>query len=93
MGAADFDKLTRQELYDRLWSTSTTKLAPDFGISDVGLAKRCKALNVPRPPRGHWAQIAAGHKPRKTPLPPAPKTDRHFSAHAINLHYVLLPAR
>jgi hypothetical protein len=25
---------------------------------------------VPRPSRGYWAKVAAGHKPRKKPLPP-----------------------
>jgi len=34
--------LTRQELYDFVWSTPMTKLAKDFGLSDVGLAKICE---------------------------------------------------
>lgn len=61
---------SRQELYDLIWSTPATKLSAGLGISDVAVAKRCRKLNVPRPPRGYWAKIEAGHKPRKPPLPP-----------------------
>ncbi|MGO8925419.1 MAG: hypothetical protein ACLQU3_00635 [Limisphaerales bacterium] len=61
---------SRQELYDLIWSTPASNLAAHFGISDVAIAKHCKKLNVPRPTRGYWAKVAAGHKPRKKPLPP-----------------------
>jgi len=63
-------ELTREELYEKVWSTPGTKLAEELGISDVAITKRCKKLNVPRPSRGYWAKIAAGKKPRKLPLPP-----------------------
>ena len=63
-------ELTRQELYDLIWSTPASKLSAVFGISDVAIAKRCKRLDVPRPPRGYWAKVEAGKKPRKLPLPP-----------------------
>src|SRR5688572_18157977 len=64
-------ELTRDELYDAVWSTPVQTLAKQFGISDVAFAKRCKNQNVPRPPRGYWAKVAAGKKPRKIPLPPS----------------------
>ena len=63
-------EVTRQELYDLVWSTPASRLAQDFGVSDVAIAKRCKRLGVPRPSRGYWAKIEAGKKPRKSPLPP-----------------------
>ena len=44
-------------------------MAPKYGISDVGLKKICRALNVPTPPRGYWAQVQNGIKVSKTPLP------------------------
>jgi F0F1-type ATP synthase epsilon subunit len=44
-------------------------LAKNFGISDVGLAKRCRAVDVPIPYRGYWARKEAGHNPPKLPLP------------------------
>ena len=61
--------LTRQSLYDMVWSRPITQVALDFGISDVALAKRCKSVDVPVPPRGYWARVAAGQTPPKTPLP------------------------
>lgn len=61
---------SRQELYDLVWSTPASKLAGEFGISDVAISKRCKKLNVPRPSPGYWAKVAAGQTPPKAPLPP-----------------------
>ena len=66
----ELSEYSRQELYDLVWSTPASKLAPDFGISDVAIAKRCKKLEVPRPSIGYWARVAAGQTPPKTPLPP-----------------------
>ncbi|HTV63630.1 MAG TPA: hypothetical protein VMH30_13775 [Verrucomicrobiae bacterium] len=66
----ELSEYSRQELYDLVWSTPARKLAPDFDISDVAIAKRCKKLNVPRPSPGYWAKVAAGQTPSKTPLPP-----------------------
>jgi len=71
----EIDKLNRQELYDRVWSTPGSKLSLEFGISDVAIAKRCKKMNVPRPTRGYWAKLEAGGHPRKTPLPPEAKLE------------------
>src|SRR5260370_29575906 len=61
--------LTRQALYELVWSTPMSTLAKDFGISDVALAKRCRAVDVPVPPRGYRARKAAGQDPPRTPLP------------------------
>ncbi len=61
---------SRQELYDLIWSTPAIKLAAEFGISDVAIAKHCKKKNVPRPSLGYWAKVAAGQTPLKAPLPP-----------------------
>ncbi len=61
--------LTRQSLYDLVWSRPMSGLAKDFGISDVALAKRCRVVDVPIPYRGYWARVAAGQTPPKLPLP------------------------
>lgn len=50
----------RQQLFDEVWSSPVTKLAKGYGMSDVGLRKICVALDVPLPPRGYWAKLAAG---------------------------------
>jgi hypothetical protein len=56
----NFITLTRQSLYVLVWSTPMSTLANAFGISDVALAKRCRAVDVPVPPRGYWARRGAG---------------------------------
>jgi len=43
-------------------------LAEDFGISDVGLAKRCRRLGIPVPGRGYWARVDAGQQPHRPKL-------------------------
>lgn len=60
-------KLTREALYNLVWARPIQQLAQTFGISDVGLAKICKRMEIPRPSRGYWAKIEA----RKSPLKPA----------------------
>jgi len=65
--------ITREGLFDLVWSQSMRSLAVRFGISDVALAKRCRKLRIPVPGRGFWARVAAGHRDRRPTLP-APRT-------------------
>jgi hypothetical protein len=65
-------RLTREDLYERVWAEPMTKLAQHYGLSDVGLAKTCKRLRVPVPGRGYWAKKAAGHAVKPKPLPALP---------------------
>lgn len=62
--------LTRDELYEQVWTTPTTRLAKTFGLSDVGLGKVCKKYRIPKPPLGYWAKIKHGFNIPRTPLPP-----------------------
>lgn len=61
--------ITRQELYDEVWSQPVCTLAPKYNLSDVGFAKLCTRCDIPRPPRGYWAKLQAGKKVKRTPLP------------------------
>ncbi len=61
--------LTREELYERVWSTPMSHLAKEFGLSDVGLAKLCSRIHIPRPRLGHWSKKAAGKKTYQRRLP------------------------
>jgi hypothetical protein len=67
-------ELTREELYQKVWTTPATKLAREFGISDVALGKICRRMEIPKPPPGHWRKIETGHCPDIPPLP-APSED------------------
>lgn len=62
-------EITRQALYDQVWSTPMTKLAKEYEISDVALAKICKKLNVPYPWRGYWRRKETGKVVKQLPLP------------------------
>lgn len=61
--------LSRQDLYELVWSKPVTEVAKEIGLSDVAVAKRCRQVQVPVPPRGYWARVSAGQTPRRTPLP------------------------
>jgi hypothetical protein len=63
--------LSRAELYALVWELPMSRLAERFGLSGNGLAKICRRLEVPYPPRGWWAKKAAGHPVRELPLPSA----------------------
>ncbi|HET8925248.1 MAG TPA: hypothetical protein VFN26_19860 [Candidatus Acidoferrum sp.] len=62
-------KWDRQELYEKVWQFPLRKLAAEYSISDVGLAKICHKLKIPLPGLGHWTQIACGHTIPQPPLP------------------------
>ena len=59
----------RQELYEKVWQFPLRKLAFEYGISDVGLAKVCRKLEIPLPGLGHWTKIACGHTIARPSLP------------------------
>ncbi len=63
------EKITREELYEAVWSEPIHQLSKALGISDVGLAKVCRKLNVPVPGRGYWAKSRATRKLLRASLP------------------------
>jgi hypothetical protein len=67
--SANYITLTRESLYELVWSEPMSQLAKEFGITDVALAKRCRVVDVPIPYRGYWARKAAGQNPPQLPLP------------------------
>lgn len=64
--------VTREELYDLVWSIPMTKVADKFQVSSSYLARVCTELRVPRPERGYWAKLAVG-KAAKAPSLPEPR--------------------
>ena len=65
--------ISREALYDLVWTMPMMRLADIYDISDVGLAKMCRRLRVPRPPVGYWQRVAAGQKTSRTPLRAVPR--------------------
>jgi hypothetical protein len=62
-------RLSRQELYDLVWSGPMTTIAASYGISDVALKKKCAKAMIPTPERGYWAKKEAGKPTMQLPLP------------------------
>jgi hypothetical protein len=64
--------IARTDLFERVWTTPLIKLAAEFGVSDVALAKACRRHHIPKPPMGHWTRVEYGRGTPKPALPPAP---------------------
>ena len=62
--------LSRQELYDLVWSESMLSLSKKYNISDVGLRKICIRMSIPTPQNGHWQKIQFRKKVNQPPLTP-----------------------
>jgi hypothetical protein len=82
-------EITREELYKLVWSKPLIIAAKEFGISDVGLAKICRRLDVPRPYRGYWQLLEAV---RRVSIPRLPPPKNSVPARAFISPYVK-PAR
>lgn len=65
-------KLSRDELYEKVWAQPVSVVAKEYGISDVGLAKMCRRLEVPIPGLGYWAKKQHGKPVEQIPLPSPP---------------------
>ncbi len=52
--------VTRESLYELVWSKPCSAVAKELGISDVAVEKICRKLEVPKPERGFWAKKAHG---------------------------------
>lgn len=63
--------LNRETLYADVWAKPVERLAAELGLSGPGLAKICRRLSVPLPPRGFWMRKNAGHQVVQPALPPA----------------------
>jgi len=72
--------VTREKLYEEIWTEPITKVSKRYGVSDSYLIRILKSLNIPRPSRGYWATVAAGILPEKPLLPVAKLGD------AVELH-------
>lgn len=62
-------QLTREELYEQVWSTPMRTLCREYGLSDNGLRKICKRHHVPTPRVGYWAKLEHGKRVTKLMLP------------------------
>lgn len=65
------EKITRDELYELVWTTPISALVDKFGVPPQHWVRACAALRVPRPPNGHWSKLSVGTAAPQPPLPPS----------------------
>lgn len=70
--------ITREELYELVWSKPMTKVAEQFDVSGSYMARVCSVLRIPRPEQGYWAKLAVGKASARRPLPDAQPGDQMF---------------
>ncbi|MBW9113855.1 hypothetical protein JNB88_09425 [Rhizobium cauense] len=56
--------ISREELHELAWSVSAKRAGLLLGVSGKIFARICSALEIPRPPLGHWG--------KREPRPPPP---------------------
>jgi hypothetical protein len=64
----------REKLYGEVWRTSLSELAKQYGVSDVTMWRRCRALHIPLPLQGHWQRMKSGLPVQQRPLLPEIQT-------------------
>jgi hypothetical protein len=64
-------EISREDLYQQVWTTPINHLTERFGVSGSYLARVCEALNVPRPPVGYWQKLTVGKAKLRPELPAA----------------------
>ena len=62
-------KYDRETLYREVWQDPVTEVAKRYGLSDNGLRKICKKMDVPLPQAGYWTKLRAGKAVTKPMLP------------------------
>lgn len=61
-------KLTRQQLYDEIWTVSVAGVARKYNIPYSQLIKQIKQAAIPIPPSGYWTQLSFGKPVTKPDL-------------------------
>ncbi|RJF87706.1 integrase [Oleomonas cavernae] len=74
IGRARWALVTARDLERMVWSGPLTDLGKEFGISDVAISKRARAVGIPLPGRGFWRKVATGALPHPAGVPADSKT-------------------
>lgn len=73
--AVMIESLSREELYEQVWSQPMNRLGKAYGLSGAAIAKLCRALNIPIPRSGHWRRLELGLSVEHLPLLPLETID------------------
>ncbi|RIH66195.1 hypothetical protein D1164_04600 [Mariniphaga sediminis] len=75
MPISDYDnvkevRISRDELYELVWTERQSDIAKKYYISENGLIKKCQEWNIPMPNLKYWIQLKdTTNPPTKVPLP------------------------
>lgn len=61
-------EITRQALYEAIWSSPRKELASAWGIDPNTITYACKRQNIPLPKPGHWTLVSMGKPPSQPAL-------------------------
>jgi hypothetical protein len=62
-------EMTRQELWELVWSMPLSRAAATFPMSHLALKRLCERHQIPLPPLGHWLKSADRQQQDRLPLP------------------------
>ena len=62
--------ITREQLYELLWSKGVGKTEEALGLKQHELQKICDDYQIPKPSSNYWISLKLGKSPERTPLPP-----------------------
>ncbi len=63
------DRLTRQDIYDLVWSSPGAEAAERLGLSELQLRQVCGFHRIPMPNSQYWRRVEMGASPGKIALP------------------------
>lgn len=63
-------RLTREDLYQKVWAVPLKTAAQEISISAWSLANACRKHNIPVPSAGHWTKVELGQEITPPPLIP-----------------------
>ena len=59
----------REQLYKEIWKEPMRTVCLRYGISDNGLRKICKQMNIPMPDNKYWGNLKVGNEVAIPKLP------------------------
>ena len=54
--------VTREQLYDLVWSKTLAKLTEEYAYTNDGIKKICKEFDVPMHDNGYWSKLKFDNK-------------------------------
>lgn len=69
MNADNTYKISREQLYNEIWTISVAGVAKKYGVPYSRMVKCCKEADIPTPGSGYWSDKNSGKPVVQTPMP------------------------